>query len=209
MAPGAKRPPRCLIVDDHPVVRAGVRAVLEQAFDNVEISDAESIDQVGEVAKDGKPDVVIIDPWRAGVDVGEIVGELQSQVKAPIVVFTSDGGARLLSEALKAGVKGYVRKDSPSADLVRAIEAARNGEFYVDPGLSSTIVLDEGDRTLSARQREILQMLADGMQTDAVATKLGLSTETVRTHTKRILAKLEASTRTQAVAIGIRHGLIE
>ncbi len=210
MAPGAKRPPRCLIVDDHPVVRAGVRAVLEQAFDRVEISDAESIDHVADVASDGgAPDVVIIDPWRAGVDVAEIVGRLQSQVKAPIVIFTSDGGARLLAEALKAGVKGYVRKDSPSEDLVRAIEAARTGEFYVDPGLSSTIVLDEGDRTLSARQREILQMLADGMQTDAVAEKLGLSTETVRTHTKRILAKLEASTRTQAVAIGIRHGLIE
>jgi len=209
MAPGAKQPPRCLIVDDHPVVRAGVRAVLEQAFDDVEIADADSIEHVSDVAKDANPDVVIIDPWRAGVDVGEIVGQLQSQVKAPIVVFTSDGGARLLSEALKAGVKGYVRKDSPSADLVRAIEAARTGEFYVDPGLSSTIVLDEGDRTLSARQREILQMLADGMQTDAVAEKLGLSTETVRTHTKRILAKLEASTRTQAVAIGIRHGLIE
>ncbi len=210
MAPGAKRPPRCLIVDDHPVVRAGVRAVLEQAFDRVEISDAESIDHVADVASDGNaPDVVIIDPWRAGVDVGDIVGRLQKQVKAPIVIFTSDGGARLLAEALKAGVKGYVRKDSPSEDLVRAIEAARSGEFYVDPGLSSTIVLDEGDRTLSARQREILQMLADGMQTDAVAAQLGLSTETVRTHTKRILAKLEASTRTQAVAIGIRHGLIE
>jgi DNA-binding NarL/FixJ family response regulator len=210
MAPGAKRPPRCLIVDDHPVVRAGVRAVLEQAFERVEISDAESIDHVADVAIDGGvPDVVIIDPWRAGVDVGEIVGRLHKQVKAPIVIFTSDGGARLLAEALKAGVKGYVRKDSPSEDLVRAIEAARIGEFYVDPGLSSTIVLDEGDRTLSARQREILQMLADGMQTDAVAEKLGLSTETVRTHTKRILAKLEASTRTQAVAIGIRHGLIE
>jgi two-component system, NarL family, response regulator len=209
MAAGAKHPPRCLIVDDHPVVRAGVRAVLEQAFDDVEIDDAESIDQVADVARNGKPEVVIIDPWRAGVDVGEIVGRLQSQVKAPIVVFTSDGGARLLSEALKAGVKGYVRKDSPSEDLVRAIEAARVGEFYVDPGLSSTIVLDDGERTLSARQREILQMLADGMQTDAVAQKLGLSTETVRTHTKRILAKLEASTRTQAVAIGIRHGLIE
>jgi two-component system, NarL family, response regulator len=209
MAPGANHSPRCLIVDDHPVVRAGVRAVLEQAFDDVEISDADSIDHVADVAKEAKPDVVIIDPWRAGVDVADIVSQLQSQVKAPIVVFTSDGGARLLSEALKAGVKGYVRKDSPSADLVRAIEAARTGDFYVDPGLSSTIVLDDGDRTLSARQREILQMLADGMQTDAVAQKLGLSTETVRTHTKRILAKLEASTRTQAVAIGIRHGLIE
>jgi DNA-binding NarL/FixJ family response regulator len=158
---------------------------------------------------DNPPDVVVIDPWRAGVDVSAVVNKLQDEIDAPVVIFTSDGGARLLSEALKAGVKGYVRKDSPSEDLVRAVEAARAGEFYVDPGLSSTIVLDEGDRTLSVRQREILQMLADGMQTEAVAQKLELSTETVRTHTKRILAKLEASTRTQAVAIGLRHGLIE
>jgi DNA-binding NarL/FixJ family response regulator len=208
MPSGAKDSPRCLIVDYHPVVRAGVRAVLEQAFKGAKVSDAASVDDVD--PKNGEPpDVVIVDPWRAGVDVGAVVGQLQNQVRAPIVIFTSDGGARLLSEALKAGVKGYVRKDSPSEDLIRAIEAARSGEFYVDPGLSSTIVLDEGDRTLSARQREILQMLADGMQTDKVAEKLGLSTETVRTHTKRILAKLEASTRTQAVAIGIRHGLIE
>ena len=183
-------------------------AILEQAFSGAKISDAESVEEVGRVGPESL-DVVIVDPWRAGVDVGDVVRRLQTEVKAPIVVFTSDGGARLLSEALKAGVKGYVRKDSPSEDLVRAIDAARAGEFYVDPGLSSTIVLDEGDRTLSARQREILQMLADGMQTDAVAERLGLSTETVRTHTKRILAKLEASTRTQAVAIGIRHGLIE
>jgi DNA-binding NarL/FixJ family response regulator len=209
MANNSKRAPHCLIVDDHPVVRAGVRAVLEQAFNGAEIDDAESVEELDDATRGGAPDVVIVDPWRAGVDVGDVVRRLQSELDAPIVVFTSDGGARLLSEALKAGVKGYVRKDSPSEDLIRAIDAARGGEFYVDPGLSSTIVLDEGDRTLSARQREILQMLADGMQTDAVAEKLGLSTETVRTHTKRILAKLEASTRTQAVAIGIRHGLIE
>jgi DNA-binding NarL/FixJ family response regulator len=202
-------PPRCLIVDDHPVVRAGIRAVIERAFRDARLADAATVEQAEAALGGEPPDVVVIDPWRAGVDVSEIVTRLQSEVDAPIVIFTSDGGARLLSEALKAGVKGYVRKDSPSEDLVRAIEAARAGEFYVDPGLSSTIVLDEGDRTLSARQREILQMLADGMQTEAVAQKLGLSTETVRTHTKRILAKLEASTRTQAVAIGIRHGLIE
>jgi DNA-binding NarL/FixJ family response regulator len=209
MPSGAKEAPRCLIVDDHPVVRAGIRAVLEQAFAGSKIRDAASLDEAAGAVNGERPDVVIVDPWRVGVDVGDVVGRLRSELDAPIVVFTSDGGARLLSEALKAGVKGYVRKDSPSEDLIRAIEAARAGEFYVDPGLSSTIVLDEGDRTLSARQREILQMLADGMQTDAVAAKLELSTETVRTHTKRILAKLEASTRTQAVAIGIRHGLIE
>jgi DNA-binding NarL/FixJ family response regulator len=209
VASGAKASPRCLIVDDHPVVRAGVRALLESTWKDADVADARSVDDAAAIASEGPPDVVIVDPWRAGVEVGDVVGRLQKDVRAPIVVFTSDGGARLLSEALKAGVKGYVRKDSPSDDLIRAIEAAHSGEFYVDPGLSSTIVLDEGDRTLSARQREILQMLADGMQTDAVAERLGLSTETVRTHTKRILAKLEASTRTQAVAIGIRHGLIE
>ena len=199
----------CLIVDDHPVIRAGVRAVLEQAFSDARVADAATLEEAEDALGGDPPDVVIVDPWSAGVDVGDVVGRLTAEVGAPIVVFTSDGGARLLSDALKAGVKGYVRKDSPSEDLIRAIDAARSGEFYVDPGLSSTIVLDEGDRTLSARQREILQMLADGMQTDAVAERLGLSTETVRTHTKRILAKLEASTRTQAVAIGIRHGLIE
>ena len=209
MVAASQQAPRCLIVDDHPVVRAGVRAVLERAWSGASVADAASIEEADAALEGLAPDVVVVDPWRAGGDIAALVARLQSAVPAPVVIFTSDGGARLLSDALKAGVKGYVRKDSPSEDLIRAIEAARAGEFYVDPGLSSTIVLDDGERTLSARQQEILQMLADGMQTDAVADKLGLSTETVRTHTKRILAKLEASTRTQAVAIGIRHGLIE
>jgi DNA-binding NarL/FixJ family response regulator len=200
---------RCLIVDDHPVVRQGVRSLLEETWSGAEVADGETLERALEQLGSKRVDVVVVDPWHAGGDAAGTIARLSEQAKAPIVVFTADGGARLLSEALKAGVKGYVRKDSPSADLVRAIEAARAGEFYVDPGLSSTLVLEEGDKTLSARQREILQMLADGMQTDAVAEKLGLSTETVRTHTKRILAKLEASTRTQAVAIGIRHGFIE
>jgi DNA-binding NarL/FixJ family response regulator len=209
MAVATKPAPTCLIVDEHPVVRAGIRAVLEDAWPDAKIADAETVADAADAVTGNPPEVVIVDPARAGVDVASMVSSLAERIDAPVVIFTADGGARLLSDALKAGVRGYVRKDSPSEDLVRAIEAARSGEFYVDPGLSSTIVLDEGDRTLSARQREILQMLADGMQTEAVAQRLGLSTETVRTHTKRILAKLEASTRTQAVAIGIRHGLIE
>ena len=205
-----KNAPRCFfIVDEHPVVRAGVRALLERTWKGVQVADAPSLEDAAGELGESDLDVVVVDPWRSGVDVADVVRRLREDVEAPIVIFTADGGARLLSEALQAGVKGYVRKDSPPEDLIRAIEAARAGEFYVDPGLSSTIVLDEGDRTLSRRQREILQMLADGMQTDAVAEKLGLSTETVRTHTKRILAKLGASTRTQAVAIGIRHGMIE
>ena len=203
------RTPRCVIIDEHPVVRQGVEALLEHTWPGAVVASARNLEAALSAGGDAKPDVVVVDPWKAGADVGELVKRLARELGAPIVVFTADGGARLLSEALKAGVRGYVRKDSPSSDLIRAIEAARAGEFYVDPGLSSTIVLEEGDRTLSARQRQILQMLADGMQTEAVAKDLGLSTETVRTHTKRILAKLEASTRTQAVAIAIRYGLIQ
>jgi two-component system response regulator DevR len=213
LAPMAAAPPRlrCLIIDDHPVVRQGIRALLEREIQEVEVTDAATPDAAFGERRAGAepPHVVIVDPRGAGAEVANLVAELDRELGSAIVVFTSNGGARLLSEALKAGVKGYVRKDSPPGDLVRAIRAASSGEFYVDPALSSTIVLEEGDRTLTARQREILQMLADGMQTEAVARKLGLSTETVRTHTKRILAKLHADTRTQAVAIAIRNGLIE
>ena len=200
---------RCLIVDEHPVVRQGIRALLERELPGVEVLDASSA-SAAVAGGQRAPDVVVVDPSHAGGNVEGLVAELRESLESSaIVVFTGNGGPRLLADALKAGVKGYVRKDSPPEDLVRAIRAAHSGEFYVDPALSSTIVLEEGDRTLTARQREILQMLADGMQTEAVARKLGLSTETVRTHTKRILAKLHADTRTQAVAIAIRNGLIQ
>jgi DNA-binding NarL/FixJ family response regulator len=200
---------RCLIVDEHPVVRQGIRALLERELPGVEVLDAVSAEAA---MADGAaaPDVVVVDPSHASGNVEGLVADLRETLDSTaIVVFTGNGGPRLLADALKAGVKGYVRKDSPPEDLVRAIRAAYGGEFYVDPALSSSIVLEEGERTLTARQSEILQMLADGMQTDAVAKQLGLSTETVRTHTKRILAKLHADTRTQAVAIAIRNGLIQ
>jgi DNA-binding NarL/FixJ family response regulator len=198
----------CLVVDEHPVVRQGVRALLEQGFNEVRFMDAATPEAALAAEGELKPDVILIDPRKMPGETEQTLVELARRLDAPVVVFTADGGARQLSDALKAGVKGYVRKDSPADDLIRAIRAALAGEFYIDPALSSTIVLEEGEKTLTARQREILQMLADGMQTDAVAKQLGLSTETVRTHTKRILAKLDADTRTQAVAIGIRNGMI-
>jgi DNA-binding NarL/FixJ family response regulator len=199
----------CLVVDEHPVVRQGVRALLEQGFNEVELLDAPNAEAALEEAGNIKADVILIDPRKGPGDTESTLLKLAEKLGSPVVVFTADGGARQLADALKAGVKGYVRKDSPAEDLIRAIRAAIGGDFYIDPALSSTIVLEEGERTLTARQREILQMLADGMQTDAVAKQLGLSTETVRTHTKRILAKLDADTRTQAVAIGIRNGMID
>jgi DNA-binding NarL/FixJ family response regulator len=209
MNAGMSGPLRCLVVDDHPIVRQGIRVLLERTIQDVEVSDVPSVQAAVAMANGDGPDVVVIDPRAPSGEVEPMLDLLRDRLTSAIVIFTSEGGARMLAEALRAGVKGYVRKDSPPEDLVRAIRAAGSGEFYVDPALSSSIVLEDGDRTLTARQREILQMLADGMQTEAVAKRLGLSTETVRTHTKRILAKLGAETRTQAVAIGIRNNLIE
>ena len=197
----------CLIIDEHPVVREGVRSLLDEQLKGLKLSEAASLDDLKKVKP--KPEVVVIDPRARSGGIDEVVAKIEKETGAAVVVFTSDGGARQLSEALKAGVKGFVRKDSPPEDLVRAITAAKSGDHYVDPSLSSSIVLDEVERSLTPRQREILQMLADGMRTDKVADTLGLSTETVRTHTKRILAKLGASTRTEAVAIGIRSSMIE
>src|SRR3954468_18467538 len=94
MASGATEAPRCLIVDDHPVVRAGIRAVIEGAWKEAEVADANTLEDAGRMLEGSDPDVVIIDPWRAGVDVSDIVNRLQKDIKAPIVIFTSDGGAR-------------------------------------------------------------------------------------------------------------------
>src|SRR5215211_4259861 len=135
---------KCLIVDDHPVVRQGIRSLLEKELRGVEITDAPNAQAAIDTNSQPAPDVAVVDPRGAGGEVQEVVGLLRKRLRCAIVVFTSNGGARLLAEALKAGVKGYVRKDSPSEDLVRAIEAARDGEFYVDPALSSTIELYEG-----------------------------------------------------------------
>src|SRR3954466_8786233 len=129
---------RCLIIDDHPVVRQGIRALLEREIDPVEVTDAATPAAAFTAADGDSPPVVIVDPRGAGAEVGALVADLDRELGSAIVVFTSNGGARLLSEALKAGVKGYVRKDSPPEDLVRAIRAARSGDFYVDPALSST-----------------------------------------------------------------------
>ena len=121
MPPRSADLPSCLIIDDHPVVRQGVSALLESTWSGAEVANAPDLESALESTNGAKPDVVIVDPWRAGADIGELVKRLSKGLGAPIVVFTLDGGARLLSEGLKAGVKGYVRKDSPPIGLIRGL----------------------------------------------------------------------------------------
>ncbi|MBA2505005.1 MAG: response regulator transcription factor [Thermoleophilaceae bacterium] len=198
-----------LVIDEQPTTRRGVASLLGEEIDGVTVTGAADLPEAIGRSDPASAGVVVLDPGGdlAGIDAA--VADLARRFGGPVVVFTAGTGTRALADALKAGVKGFVCKDSPPADLVRAVRAAAAGDFYVDPALSSALVLDEGDRTLTPRQREILQLLADGVQTAVVGERLGLATETVRTHIKRILAKLDANTRTQAVAIALRAGVIE
>lgn len=200
-----------LIVDDHPVLRQGISAVLKSEFSGSSVAEAGSYDEAIESFAKKAPDAIIADPNLGGLDATSTVSKLRRAIDAPIVVFADNGDMRVLAQSLKAGAKACVRKDSTADVLSEAIEAARSGKFYIDPALAegATYGGEDGDLTLTDRQREILQMFADGFHTEKVAEALGLSTETIRTHTKRILAKLNANTRTHAVAIAVRAQILD
>lgn len=200
-----------LIADDHPVLRQGIVTVLRSRFTDVDVREADSVESAIAAAKGLKPDAVIVDPKLGGGDPTSTISKLRRAIGSPIVVFAENGDMRVLAQSLKAGARACVRKDSRTDVFAQAIEAARNGEFFIDPALGegAHYAGEEGELSLTDRQREILQMYADGVHTERVAEALGLSTETVRTHTKRILAKLGANTRTHAVAIAVRHQLLD
>jgi DNA-binding NarL/FixJ family response regulator len=119
-------------------------------------------------------------------------------------------GADLLGRGFESGAKGYVLKEAPHSTLVRAIEKVAAGEGYVDPALMPQFLAgrDQSDM-LTPREREILQLLADGLSNGDVAERLFISQETVKSHVRHILTKLEADTRTQAVAIALREAMID
>jgi DNA-binding NarL/FixJ family response regulator len=200
-----------LIVDDHPVLRQGISAVLKAEFSGSKVTEASSYDEALEAGTKATPDVIVADPNLGGLDATTTVTKLRRGIGAPIVVFADNGDMRVLAQSLKAGARACVRKDSSAAVLSEAIEAARTGKFYIDSelGEGATYGGEDGDLSLTDRQREILQMFADGFHTEKVADALGLSTETIRTHTKRILAKLNANTRTHAVAIAVRAQILD
>jgi DNA-binding NarL/FixJ family response regulator len=159
-----------------------------------------------------RPEVVIMDvrlPGIDGISTLKRIGQAAPAVKT--VIYSAYGDKRLLSDAIGAGARGYVMKGSPPEDLLRAIRTVTVGKAFVDPSLSPTLIManGEGDAPLSEREREILQLLAEGFHTEEVARRIGLSGETVKSDTKRAINKLEADTRVHAVAKALRQAIIE
>ena len=129
---------------------------------------------------------------------------------AAVLLFTAFSERMLLSRGLESGARGYILKETPHATLLRAIEKVARGEGFVDPALMPTFLNGKDrDEMLTAREREILQLLANGMSNSDVAAKLFISSETVKSHVRHILTKLEADTRTHAVAIALRDSIID
>jgi DNA-binding NarL/FixJ family response regulator len=201
----------CLIVDDHEVVREGLRLSLSRAAHIRVIGEASDGASAVALAERRKPDVVIMDVRMPGMDGLEATKEILKLVPdAAILIFTAFSERSLLARGLDSGAKGYILKEAPHETLLRAIERLASGEGYVDPALMPAF-LSGKDQTdmLTAREREILQLLADGMSNADVASKLFISQETVKSHVRHILAKLEADTRTHAVAIALRESIID
>ena len=201
----------CLIVDDHEVVREGLRLSLSRASHIRVVGEASDGASAIELVERRKPDVVIMDVRMPGMDGLEATKEiLKVAPETAVLIFTAFSERSLLARGLDSGAKGYILKEAPHETLLRAIERLATGEGYIDPALMPAF-LSGKDQTdmLTAREREILQLLADGMSNADVASKLFISQETVKSHVRHILAKLEADTRTHAVAIALREAIID
>ncbi len=201
----------CLIVDDHEVVREGLRLSLSRAPHIRVVGEAADGTQAIALAERRRPDVVLMDIRMPGIDGLEATKILTSRLpNVAVLIFTAYSERALLSKGLESGAKGYILKEAPHETLVRAIGKVAAGDAYVDPALMAAFLPEkERDELLTAREREILQLLADGMSNADVAGRLVISQETVKSHVRHILAKLEADTRTQAVAIALRESIIE
>jgi DNA-binding NarL/FixJ family response regulator len=201
----------CLIVDDHEVVREGLRLSLSRAPHIRVIGEAADGETAVALAERRKPDVVIMDVRMPGMDGLEATKEITTRVPGTaVLIFTAFSERMLLSRGLESGAKGYILKEAPHETLLRAIDKVVNGEGFVDPALMPAFLTGKDrDEMLTAREREILQLLADGMSNADAAAKLFISQETVKSHVRHILTKLEADTRTHAVAIALRDAIID
>jgi two-component system nitrate/nitrite response regulator NarL len=200
-----------VVADDHPAVLKAVCDYLEE--EGVEVvgrarNGQEALEKIGSM----KPPVAILDvdmPILSGLEVTR-----QLAVAAPetrVILYTANRDQAMLVDAVDAGARGFVLKEAPLTDLVRAVEIVVQGGTYVDAVLAGTLASGRATETLvqlTEREREVLRLLADGKNYDEIGAVLFISPETVRTHVRKAMTRLDADTRTQAVATALRQRLI-
>lgn len=200
---------RVLTVDDHPVLRDGMRAIVESQPDMVLAGEAgNGVEAVG-AYRALEPDVTLMDvqmPQLGGI---EAIRAIRREFPgARVIVLTTYDGDALALQAIKAGAAGYLLKSALRTDLLDAIRAVHAGQRRIPPAIAVAIARHHADDALTLREIEVLQKVAEGGANKIVADALSISEETVKTHMKSLMAKLAAKDRTHAVTIALKRGIL-
>ena len=207
-----------LIADDHKILREGLRSLLEKQSGFAVIAEAEDGLAAFEGVRKHKPNIAILDIGMPGLNGIEVTRKIRSEMaETKVIALSMHADRRFVMGVLEAGANGYLLKDSAFAELVTAVTAVARGKTYLSPSIAETVVrssLEKSDpkgqtamALLTGREREVLQMIAEGKSTKEIAFKLFVSTKTVETHRKQIMDKLNIRTVAGLTKYAIREGL--
>jgi DNA-binding NarL/FixJ family response regulator len=211
---------RVIVADDHTMIRSGLRALLDRAPDVEVVGEAQDGRQAVQLAQELSPNVVLLDiamPNLNGIEAARQISARQERIGIIILSMHSDEGYVL--KALKAGARGYLLKDSSEDDVINAVRAVSSGKAYFSPEISRMMAdqyivqmqqrgVEDSYELLTSREREILQMLAEGNSNKEVATTLDLSLHTVETHRSNILQKLNLHSIPELILYAVRKGIV-
>ncbi|MDY0040511.1 MAG: response regulator transcription factor [Desulforhabdus sp.] len=209
---------RILIADDHKIVRDGLRALLEQQADMEVIAEAENGRKAVRLARELNPDIVIIDigmPDLNGIDAArQIIAEVD---RVRVIALSMHSDKRFVAQMFKAGASAYLLKDCAFEELAQAVNIVMSGQTYLSPEIAGSVIEDyvqylstmdsSGFSILTVREREVLQLLAEGKPTKEIATRLHVSIKTIETHRQQIMHKLKVRSLADLTKYAIREGL--
>ena len=212
------KPIRVLIVDDHEIVRQGIRAILGESEDIEVVGEASNGQAAIQQAEDKNPDVILMDLIMPGMDGVEAIRSITNQQpEVRILVITTYSGDDMVFPAIKAGADGYLLKDAGAGQLVQAIRQVHSGEPSLNPDIARKLMQEISQPKpanptpdpLTPREEEVLGLLARGLENHEIADQLVIAEVTVRSHISRILDKLHLANRVQATLYAIREGLVD
>jgi len=201
---------RVLCVDDHPLLREGIAAIINNQPDMLLVAEASNGREAIQKYREHQPDVTLMDlrlPDMSGID--SMIAIRSEFPEARIVMLTTFEGDVEIQRSLEAGARGYLLKSMPPKDLAEAIRQVHSGKKRIPPELAAQLAEHLGDEALTEREIEVLRHIAGGNRNRDIADRLFISEETVKVHIKHIMEKLGAADRTQAVAIAVRRGIIQ